>query len=350
MPAAPIAIVDDARFDAHMDPSGKHPECPERLVAARHGLFSRLTEAERSPVPARGATGAELARVHRPGYLAKLPGLLGRGYGTLDPDTYFSPGTGEAAWLAAGSAIDLTKQLVSGAAQRGIALLRPPGHHAVPDTSMGFCVFNNVALAASEALAAGLSRVAIVDWDVHHGNGTQDVFYADRRVLFISLHQFPFYPGTGAPHEVGAGEGLGFTANLALPSGSGDETYAAAFREVVLPLLRAYAPELLLVSAGFDAHARDPLASMQLSSATYGAMTGALLELVDALGHGRCGFLLEGGYDLQALESSVSELARSLQGARPSLAEGGKLRGSERQTIAATRDALAAHWPILASH
>ena len=346
MPTAPIAIVDDTRFDAHADSSGQHPECPERLLAARSGLYGRLPETEREKLTVRPATPVELARMHSPEYLASLNVRLREGHGDLDGDTYFSPGTREAAWLAAGGAIDLTKQLLGGAAKRGVALLRPPGHHAMPDTSMGFCVFNNVALAASEALAQGLTRVAIVDWDVHHGNGTQDMFYRDPRVLFVSLHQYPFYPGTGAPHEIGTGAGAGFTANLALPGGSGDEVYGAAFRQVVMPVLRAYAPELVLVSAGFDAHARDPLAQMQLSSATYCAMAGALIDLVDTIGHGRIGFVLEGGYDLQAIEASVGQVASALQGTRLELPLGAVPGRAELQ-IEATRRALAGQWPGL---
>jgi acetoin utilization deacetylase AcuC-like enzyme len=194
-------------------------------------------------------------------------------------------------------------------------------------------------------LNAGLSRVAIVDWDVHHGNGTQDAFYDDPRVLFISLHQYPFYPGTGAPAEIGSGPGLGHTANVALPAGSGPEAYGAAFREIVLPLLRAHAPELVLVSAGFDAHARDPLASMQLGSDSYGSLACALIELVDALGHGRIAFILEGGYDLPALRDSVGAVGRAMLGERIALPDG-VLRPEQRAAIAATRHHLAPHWTL----
>ncbi len=346
--AAPIAIVDDARFDAHEDTSGHHPECPERLAAARSGLYSTVAQTERTHVPVREALPGELARVHEAQYVHGLDERLLRGAGNLDPDTYFGPGTREAAWHAAGGAIDLTRLLVSGKAKRGVALLRPPGHHAVPASSMGFCLLNNIALAASEALAAGYARVAIVDWDVHHGNGTQDIFYEDPRVLFVSLHQFPFYPGTGAAREIGSGAGLGFTANLALPAGSDDAVYGAAFREVVLPLLHAYAPEVILVSAGFDAHVRDPLASMRLSTAAYGAMTSALLDVAESLGHGRVGFFLEGGYDLQALEACMAQLGLGLKGAKRGLPEG-NLRAVDRAAIEATKRALAVRWPLTAA-
>jgi acetoin utilization deacetylase AcuC-like enzyme len=341
-----IAIVDDARFDAHEDSSGHHPESPERLVAARQGLYSAIPDSERSRVRIREASTPELSRVHMEQYVTSLDSRLSRGgSGNLDPDTYYGPGTREAAWYAAGGAIELAQQIVDGRAKRGVALLRPPGHHAVPASSMGFCLLNNVAVAASEVLEAGLTRVAIIDWDVHHGNGTQDIFYEDPRVLFISLHQFPFYPGTGSPREIGRGAGLGFTANVALPSGSDDAVYGAAFRELVLPLLRAYAPEMLLVSAGFDAHARDPLASMQLSTECYGAMTSALLDLADELGHGRVAFFLEGGYDLQALEASMAQLGLSLTGQRTKLPEG-KPRDVYQAAIEATRKALSVRWQL----
>ncbi len=343
-----IAIVDDPRFDAHEDPTGPHPECPERLTAAREGLYGTLPTSERLVVPAREVSEAELTRVHRSDYLDKLRERLRDSGGHLDPDTYFCRGTREAAWLAAGGAVDLARTLVSGQATQGFALLRPPGHHAVPSRSMGFCLLNNVALAASAALDAGLSRVAIVDWDVHHGNGTQDAFYADPRVLFCSLHQYPFYPGTGAPHEIGRGPGTGFTCNVALPAGCGPETYGAAFRELLLPMLTSYAPELVLVSAGFDAHARDPLASMRLDSASYGAMAGSLLELAQSLGHGRVGFVLEGGYDLAALADGTAAVARSLRGERIELPDG-KLHAAARLAIDATKQQLKPYWPALAA-
>ncbi|HEX2676372.1 MAG TPA: histone deacetylase [Polyangiales bacterium] len=342
--AKPIAIVDDPRFDAHEDGSGPHPERPERLAAARDGLYSVLDASPRVALAPREANDDELARIHVPAYVQRLRGALGGGYGHLDPDTYFCPATREAAWLAAGGGIDLALQLASDRSQRGFALLRPPGHHAVPARSMGFCLLNNIALAASAALASGLSRVAIVDWDVHHGNGTQDAFYDDPRVLFVSLHQYPFYPGTGAPSEIGRGKGAGYTANLALPAGAGPEAYGAAFQEVILPLLREYKPELVLVSAGFDAHARDPLAQMELDELCYGAFASSLLDLVDEFGHGRIGFVLEGGYDLNALSSSVGEVARAVTGKRTELPKG-SLRAAEREAIAATRQHLAPYWP-----
>jgi acetoin utilization deacetylase AcuC-like enzyme len=346
--AESVALVDDTRFDGHFDDTGDHPECPERLTAAREGLLAGLGAAVPRRLIAREACDEELASVHAPQYIARLRGRLSHaGHGLLDPDTYFSPGTREAAWLAAGTAIDLGRELATTPGQRGVALLRPPGHHAVPSSSMGFCLLNNVALAARAALDSGLERVAIIDWDVHHGNGTQDAFYRDPRVLFVSLHQFPFYPGTGAPDEIGQAAGLGYNANLALPAESGPEVYGAAFERVVLPMLRHYGPELVLVSAGFDAHERDPLAGMNLEAQTYGSLTSSLLELVDhpdSPARGRIGFMLEGGYDLYALSDSVRAMAAALTGARQALPHG-HLDAHESAAIAATQQQLAAHWP-----
>jgi acetoin utilization deacetylase AcuC-like enzyme len=347
-PGAVVAVVDDERFDAHQDESGAHPECPERLYAAREGLHAALDPSRRMVVPAREALDSELARVHEPNYLSRLDKHLHRGSGNLDPDTYFNKSTREAAWLAAGGVIDLTTTLLNGSARRGVALLRPPGHHAVASSSMGFCLLNNVAVAASAALASGLSRVAIVDWDVHHGNGTQAMFYDDPRVLFVSLHQYPFYPGTGAPDEIGRGAGRGYTVNLALPAGSGPETYGAAFRAVVLPVLQAFHPELVLVSAGFDAHERDPLASMNLDQTSYAALASALLEIVDAEGHGRIAFILEGGYDLGALSESMRAVGQTLGGARTELPSG-TLRAGQRTAIEASRRELAKYWQLTAA-
>ncbi len=318
-PSELLAVVDDRRFDRHRAP-GPHPERPERLDAARAGL-ARAAGDRRLSLPARPATREEIEAIHRGGYVSDLERAIGHGSGHLDADTYYSPDTRDAAWHAAGGAIELATALVGGRARRGFALLRPPGHHAEADRAMGFCLLNNVAIAARAAQRAGAERVAIVDWDVHHGNGTQHVFEEDPSVLFVSLHQWPLYPGTGAPTEVGRGAGAGTTCNLALPAGSGDEVYGEAFRSVVLPLLRAHRPDLVLVSAGFDAHARDPLASMSLSDAAYGAMASALCAEAEALGHGRVGFLLEGGYDLDALEASVAATAAAALGARAELPE-----------------------------
>lgn len=335
-----LAVVDDDRFDGHRA-RGEHPERPERLDAARAGLARAVSADRRLPVDTRPATSAEIETIHRSQYLSELERIIATGAGHVDDDTYYSPATREAAWHAAGGAIELATALVTGRARRGFALLRPPGHHAESDRAMGFCLLNNVAIAARAAQRAGAERIAIVDWDVHHGNGTQEAFEGDPSVLFVSLHQWPLYPGTGAPGEVGRGEGAGTTCNLALPPGGGDEVYGEAFRRVVLPLLRGHRPDLVLVSAGFDAHARDPLASMNLSDGAYGAMASALIAEADALGHGRVGFLLEGGYDLSALEGSVAATAAAALGARTALPEG-RVPSQAQAAIELTRRSLEA--------
>ncbi|MDD9933935.1 MAG: histone deacetylase [Myxococcales bacterium] len=344
-PESPVAVVDDERFDEHHERSGRHPERPERLAAARAGLYGTLDRARCQQVEARDARPAELEAVHGADYLAQLRNALDGSFGHLDADTFYSPGSQEATWLAAGASAELSQRLMAGEAKRGVALLRPPGHHAEPGHAMGFCMLNNVAIAAQAALAAGAERVAVVDWDVHHGNGTQHAFYADPRVLFISLHQYPFYPGTGAADETGRGAGEGYTANVALPAGQGVETYAHAFRTIVLPLLDQLGPDLLLVSAGFDAHAYDPLANMELDADSYRAMASSLLDHVDRAGHGRIAFMLEGGYDLGALQQSVAGVASALKGERLELPDDA-CGPAGQQAVERTRRALAGKWQL----
>lgn len=334
-----LLVVDDALFDGHRA-HGAHPERPERLEAARAGLYGAIPEAARRAIATRPASAEELAAIHPGAYVDALERELAHGFGQIDADTFYSPATREAAWHAAGGAAQLAGAIARGEARRGIALLRPPGHHAEPDRAMGFCLLNNVAVAARAAQALGLGRVAIVDWDVHHGNGTQRAFEGDPDVLFVSLHQWPLYPGSGAPDEIGRGEGRGATVNVALPPGSGDEVFGEAFRRVVLPALRRHRPDVVLVSAGFDGHARDPLAQLELSSEAYGAMASALVAEAEALGHGRVAFVLEGGYDLAAIEASVAATARAASGARTDL-PAGRIPDAAREAIDATLSALA---------
>lgn len=320
---ARIALLDDERFDGHEAPDGYHPERPERLSAARAGVRAGLGAVTPLAIAPRLVNEEEVRRVHATGYLSGLREALAEGHGALDGDTYFCAATREATELAAGGVVALVETLMTTETHRGIALVRPPGHHARPGRPMGFCLLNNVAIAAAAALSRGARRVAIVDWDVHHGNGTQEMFYDDPRVLFISLHQWPCYPGTGAVHETGRDAGRGTTLNIPLPAGADPAVFGAAFRRLVLPALAGFQADLVLVSAGFDAHERDPLANLNLDAATYGALTSALLEHVDGLGHGRLGLVLEGGYDLRALEDSVAAVTRALGGAVSALPEGG---------------------------
>lgn len=298
--AGAVLVIDDPRFDRHAS-AGYHPERPERLAAARAALAR--TRARTRAVAARAASDDELARVHAPAYVEWLAKQDGASY--VDPDTYLAPGSPEAARLAAGGACALVDALLAGEARRGIALVRPPGHHARRDQAMGFCLLNNVAVAAAHARARGLARVAIVDWDVHHGNGTQDIFWRDPSVLYASLHQFPFYPGTGALDERGEADGTGATLNVPLSAGADDAVYRSAFERVVVPALEEFRPDLVLVSAGYDASARDPLAEMHLEPRAFGWMTRALTAVAERSAAGRIALVLEGGYDLVALEAGL---------------------------------------------
>ena len=298
-------VVDDARFDRHA-PLGHHPERPERLTAARQALArARAAGADLERIEPRPATDDELARVHERRFVEALGKLRGeRGY--LDADTYVSAESIEIARLAAGSLVAMVDAMIDGPVPKGVALLRPPGHHARPAKAMGFCLLNNVAVAAAHARERGLERVAVVDWDVHHGNGTQEMFWRDPNVLYVSTHQSPFYPGTGDADEVGEGRGEGYTVNVPLAAGSGDSVYARAFERVVLPVVESYAPDLVLVSAGFDASARDPLAQMELSPNAFGWMARELGRLAEGSARGRMALVLEGGYDLVALEVGLA--------------------------------------------
>jgi acetoin utilization deacetylase AcuC-like enzyme len=301
MSPARALLVDDPRFERHISPPS-HPERPERLVAARRGLAA--TKVDFIPVALASAADEDLARVHDPRFLEALAKLRGRS-AYIDPDTFVSPESVEIARLAAGSLVALVDAMIDGPVAKGVALLRPPGHHATPTRAMGFCLLNNVAVAAAHARARGIDRVAVVDWDVHHGNGTQDIFWRDPHVLYVSTHQFPFYPGTGGSDEVGAGDGTGFTVNVPLAAGGDDPLYAGAFQRIILPVLEAYAPELILVSAGFDASARDPLAQMDLTAEAFGWMAKELARIAAGSAGGKMALVLEGGYDLGAIETGV---------------------------------------------
>jgi acetoin utilization deacetylase AcuC-like enzyme len=312
-----LALVDDPLFDEHWSARAfGHPERPERLTASRAGLSSLELGHPNSRVlrlPTRDATPDELSLVHEAEYVEALDTVRGQD-GYFDADTYYGARSVPAALRAAGGALELVDTLVRGDVRHGLALLRPPGHHARPSGAMGFCLVNNAALAAARALALGVRRVAIVDYDVHHGNGTEEIFYADPRVLYVSLHQYPFYPGTGAAGDAGEGEGRGYNVNVPLSAGATPDVYREAFDAVVTPVVSEYAPELLLISAGYDAHQRDPLGGMHLDDASYAEMTRSLLR---AAGAAPVGVLLEGGYDLRALQGAVAATGAALLGTAP---------------------------------
>jgi acetoin utilization deacetylase AcuC-like enzyme len=300
-----LGYVLDDLFIHHHAPAG-HPERPARLEAARDALRAADLSTRGTHVAARAATDDELLRVHTGAYVETLARTVAGGSGWLDGDTYYSPGTWAAATAAAGSVSELATRVLCGALSSGMAIVRPPGHHAERDRAMGFCLLNNVAVAAAAARAGGAARVAVLDWDVHHGNGTQNMFWDDPTVMYQSIHQFPFYPGTGAPDEIGGPRALGSTVNVGLPAGSGDREYLAAFDHVLAPALRRFAPDLIIVSAGFDAHEADPLASMQVSRYGFARLATRVRTIADELCHGRWVVALEGGYDLTGLADGVT--------------------------------------------
>jgi acetoin utilization deacetylase AcuC-like enzyme len=291
-----------------------HPERAERLRVLRRLVESRPREAL-VQIAARDATQAELERVHTPEHVRRVRATAGRSRSAFDADTPVSARSYEAALRAAGGVLALVDAVMAGRVDNGFAFVRPPGHHAEALRAMGFCLFNNVALAAAHLREQHrLERVLVVDWDVHHGNGTQAAFYRDPSVLFVSSHQYPFYPGTGAAEEVGAGEGEGFTINLPFPAGYGDRQYVEAYLEIVEPVARAFRPEFVLISAGFDAHRRDPLAHMEVTEAGFAALARTLLRVARDLCRDRVVAVLEGGYDLVALERSAAAVLAEMTG------------------------------------
>jgi len=297
-----LIVVASERFVEHQTPPG-HPESPERADVM--DLVAAEWRKRRGEVVApREATVEQIARVHAEDYIARIAATSGRAV-ALDPDTYTSPETYEIARLAAGAAIDVVERVMAGNRDRAFALVRPPGHHAERDRAMGFCFFNNVAVAAAHARTVGARRVAIVDYDVHHGNGTQHSFEHDADILYVSTHQFPYYPGTGAAREIGNGKGAGFTVNLPLEAGATADDYRLAFDDVIVPVLEQFGPDLILISAGFDAHERDPLGGMRLTTEAFAAMTATLRRVADQCCEGRIGAVTEGGYDLRALRDSL---------------------------------------------
>jgi acetoin utilization deacetylase AcuC-like enzyme len=337
-----LGYVLDDLFVQHRAPSG-HPERPERAAAIRDALVAAGIAGRGTHVPIRPATDDELVRVHAAGYLEDLAREIPGHTGWLDADTYFSPRSWEAARAAAGSTCELAKRVLSGELTTSLAVVRPPGHHATRDRAMGFCLLNNVAAAAAAARAAGAARVAIVDWDVHHGNGTQDIFWDDPSVLYMSVHQFPYYPGTGAPTEVGGAQAIGATVNVGLPGGSHDAEYAAVFDHVFLPALKQFKPDVLLVSAGFDAFEHDPLAGMRVTRGGFAAMARRLRRAADLWCGGRAIVVLEGGYDLDGLAGGMTAVLEAFAGATPEPEPLAALPGEDQLARAAIDGTLHAH-------
>jgi acetoin utilization deacetylase AcuC-like enzyme len=306
-----ILFVSHPGYVEH-DPGRGHPERPERLVAVEIGAELSGLDSELVRVAARPATQKEIERVHTPTYVGALERFCRSGGGNLDADTAAVPASWDAARLAAGAGLAAIERLEAGEGTAAFCAVRPPGHHALPARAMGFCLFNNVAVSAA-ALAERGQRVLLVDYDAHHGNGTQDSFYYDKRVTYVSFHQSPLYPGTGSVLETGDGEGLGRTVNVPVPPGATGDVYRAAIEEVVAPLAAEVGATWLLLSAGFDAHRADPLTELALTSGDYADMTADLVGLVDP---GHVLAFLEGGYDLEALRDSTAAALGALAGER----------------------------------
>ncbi|MFQ6098253.1 MAG: histone deacetylase, partial [Armatimonadota bacterium] len=308
-----IGVVYDEMFLQHGSP--QHPERPERLVAIvahlqSEGLWDAVGRLEPRPAPLEA-----IEAVHDPDYVALVREVCEAGGGHLDIETPLSAQTYDAARLAVGAAMAAADAVVTGRARSCFALVRPPGHHATRGCCMGFCVFNNVAIAAEHSLREHrLRRVAIVDWDLHHGNGTQDAFFARGDVLYVSIHQHPKYPGTGMRDEIGVADGEGATVNIPLPAGAGDEEYLRAFADIVAPILQQYEPQLILVSAGFDAHFADPIGGMLMTSRGFADLARVVRDVAAKACDGRLALVLEGGYDLDGLAASVAAVLRQLAG------------------------------------
>jgi acetoin utilization deacetylase AcuC-like enzyme len=336
-----LHVYSDPASERHVNRMAQ-VEAPERFPAALAGA----EEAARvgMPVewrPCQPAPEAALAAVHAHAYLERLDEVSAMGGGYVSLDTALNSHSWKAAALASGAAIGAVDSALSGTA--ALAIARPPGHHAGRTYGMGFCLLNNAAVAAEHARSKGIVRIAILDWDVHHGNGTQDIFYADEEVLYLSAHQSPFYPGTGGAREVGEGRGRGFTVNVPLPARSGEEAYAAAFAGVFLPVLREFGPGLIIVSAGYDAHCADLLGGMRLEAASFGRFAAELTALSREVEAAPLALLLEGGYNLEALTDSV---AATIKGVEKGTAPAWKYSG-EIRPVEAAREALAPFWESL---
>ncbi len=292
-----------------------HPENPYRLESIYTMLETRNFGGALTYIEPRFATLSELHLVHDPKYVDRVLDSAEKAQVRLDPDTVTSPKTYKAAWMAAGGVMEAVRAVLAGEVRNAFALIRPPGHHALKDRAMGFCIFNNVAIAARYALKFhGLEKILIVDWDLHHGNGIQEIFYEDRHVLYVSVHRYPYYPWTGAAEEVGEGEGKGFNVNIPLEYGRSDPDYGNIFRYVISPIVRLFKPELIVVAAGFDIHHTDPLRSMHVTEAGFARMTQLLMELAGDLCQKRLVLALEGGYNSEALRDSVGVVLWELAG------------------------------------
>lgn len=334
-----IALITHESSTRHREPPG-HPERPERIPAVVAGVESAGVDIVHIEAPE--ASRPQLHLVHDPAYVDAIEHFCASGGGALDPDTFASPGSWEAALRSAGAGLGAIDVLEAGDAEAVFIATRPPGHHALRSRAMGFCLFNNIAITAAALLEAG-ERVAIVDWDVHHGNGTQETFYEEGRLLYLSLHEYPAYPGTGWVDEDGDGPGAGTTINIPMRLGTTGRAYREAFRRIVVPVLTQFAPDWVLVSCGYDAHLADPLAGIALVEDDYRAMAGAVVSAAP----GRTILFLEGGYDLAAIEASARATITGLvSGPRNGDLEAEPSEPA-RKLLAYCAETVSAHWEVV---
>jgi acetoin utilization deacetylase AcuC-like enzyme len=307
-------IVKDYTYLEH-DPGSFHPETPRRLQAIYEMLESRDMKGNYVVIQPRPASHREIAMNHGGSYIDLVAQTAGRSHYSLDPDTQTSARSYETALLAAGGFCNAIDSVMEGKVDNAFALVRPPGHHAEHGSGAGFCIFNNIAIGARHAMKKyGMERILIVDWDLHHGNGTQHSFYNEKEVLYFSTHQSPFYPGTGGIDETGRGEGLGYTINVPLRSGPGDAEFVKIYRRILEPVAKRYKPELILLSAGFDIHTRDPLGGMRVTSSGFANLTRILMNIAEAYCSGRFIATLEGGYDIDGQAQSVKAVLKEMRG------------------------------------
>ncbi len=342
---AATGIVRDARFLDHNSGAG-HIEGPERLESI-HAMLRAELSLPLTVVEPRPATLTEIEYIHTPEYAAFISRTAGKRYLKLDADTTVTAKSFETALLAAGGTMKAAEAILAGELRNGFSLVRPPGHHAEKDRALGFCLFNNIAIAAARLVRDfGLKRVLIVDWDIHHGNGTQHAFYERSDVLYFSTHQFPHYPGSGYWDETGTGPGEGFTVNVPLLAGKGDGDYLFVYRNILAPIARAFQPEFILVSAGFDIMDGDPLGGMHVSNAGIAALAAEIEDLARELCGGRLLFVLEGGYDLMNLAAGVKEVLGQISGTAPAPDIAAEISPSARLEISPAWDIHGGFWPL----
>jgi acetoin utilization deacetylase AcuC-like enzyme len=339
-------IVKDWRYTEHNMGAG-HPESPQRIEAIYKMLEADKIFSAYPIIEPRLAKEEEIELIHRPSYFRRIKETSGRERVYLDPDTSTSARSYETALLAAGGLLKAADVIMEQKVQNGFALVRPPGHHAEASEARGFCIFNNVAIGAQYLIKkCGLKRILIVDWDLHHGNGTQHSFYSRSDVLYFSTHQFPYYPGTGYWNEVGSGDGEGYTVNVPLSPGKGDDDFLFIFQQILSPITTAYKPEFILVSAGFDIFEGDPLGGMNVSAKGFGVLAAELMKLAHTTSHDRLLFTLEGGYNLFGLENGVKNVLLVLGGQEKIPAQRARISASTEKELSPIFKVQKKYWPV----